>query len=170
MGLASYFSSALPASGLSPLPGPSHGTQAAGPSKGPSNRYKGGQKRAADEDVKDLGNTKRCRKSRANKKVKISVEEGHLKALETKNKELKAHENMLSEKKSMVQSAYLRMINEGRIAFTPISPPTTNPVTSTPSPTDITSYIDTFQPDEPFKNLLDVVPEFQSNDAFADIG
>jgi len=166
---ASHFSSASPAASPSPQPGPSHSTQAAGPSKGPSNRYRGGQKRAADEDVKDLGNTKRCRKSRANKKVKISVEEGHLKALETKNKELRALESMLSEKKSRFQRAYLRMINEGRIAFTPISPPTTNPAPSTPSPNDITSYIDTFQPDEPFNNLLDVVPEFQSDDAFADI-
>jgi len=109
--------SAQPTAGSSHQPGLSHSTQAAGPSKGPSNRYKGGQKRAADEDVKDLGSTKRCRKFRENKKSKLSEEEEEVKALEEKNKELTELEEMLIRKLSAAQTAYIRLIKKGMVNF-----------------------------------------------------
>jgi len=109
--------SAAPTTGLSPQPGPSHSPHAAGPSKGPSNRYKGGQKRAADEDVKDLGSTKRCRTFRENKKVKLSEEEEEVKALEEKNKQLTEQEEMMIRKLSAAQAAYIRLIKKGVVKF-----------------------------------------------------
>jgi len=65
----------------------------------------------------NIDNVLRCREYRSNKNKKLAQEMDELEALEEKNRELRKQEKKITEKLAQAQTAYLRLIREGRVKY-----------------------------------------------------
>jgi len=84
-----------------------------------SKRHRKGPKRQEMENIpaKNRSNVERCRVYRKNKKEKELDYQDELMALESRNDELVKKEQRMKDELVRLQSAYLKLISEGRIKF-----------------------------------------------------